>query len=143
MSLPRHHTPRTCFGSCRKSIRRRCGRVWWDVHSCHRRGICRRICRKDGRLLCQVVYDTLLDRWVLLDLKFLADVEIKYLRMMTRHDYVFSGYKLKGVGLRWEEELECKEEREPFECEESDTNAKICQPCQIIKSRSRPPNSLQ
>lgn len=103
MSLPRHHTPRICSDNFRKSIRRRCGREWWDAHSCHRRDIYRRICRKDGRLLCRVVYGTLLDRWALLVLKFLVNVGIKYLRMMTRHGCVLGGCKLASVGLCWEE----------------------------------------
>ena len=73
MSLPRHHKPRTCSDNSRKSIHHRYARGWLDAHSCRRRGICRRIYHKDDRLLCRVVYGTLLDRWALLDLKFVKE----------------------------------------------------------------------
>lgn len=56
--LPRHRRQHTCFGSFRKSIRRRCGLELWDGRNCRIRGICRRICRRGDRLRCRQSYDT-------------------------------------------------------------------------------------
>ena len=120
MSLPRHHRLRTCFDNSRKSIHRRYGRELWDAHSCRRRGICRRICRKDDRLLCQVVYGTLLDRWALLDPNFVGNGRDIYLRMMTRHDAVPSGCRLEALGVCGIGITGGKNEKGSFKCEESD-----------------------
>lgn len=56
--LPRHRRQHTCSGSFRRSIRRRCGLGLWDGRNCRIRDICRRICRRDGRLRCQQSCDT-------------------------------------------------------------------------------------
>lgn len=56
--LPRHRRQHTCSGSFRKSIRRRCGLELWDGRNCRIRDICRRICRRDGRLRYQQSCDT-------------------------------------------------------------------------------------
>lgn len=58
---PRHHRPHTCFGSFRRSIRRRCAPASLAGRTSRTLGIFRRTCRRDGRSRCPIACDTLPD----------------------------------------------------------------------------------
>lgn len=88
LRYPRHHIRRICSGSCRRSIRRRCGRGWWGVRRSRIRGIFRRICHRGDRWRYRLVCGTLLNRLGFVNVFFERGGEVSGgdLRMMTRHD---------------------------------------------------------